>query len=84
MWRRISAYRTRSSGLTNRVFGHYAVGPGGVWIMSPEGKHLGTILAGDLTNLALGDADGKTLYMTGRRPRAELYRIRVKILGIRP
>ena len=62
----------------------YSVGPGGVWIMSPEGKHLGTILAGDLTNLAFGDADGKTLYMTGRRPRAELFRIRLKIPGIRP
>jgi gluconolactonase len=62
----------------------YSVGPGGVWIVSPEGKHLGTILAGDLTNLAFGDADGKTLYMTGRRPRAELFRIRLKIPGIRP
>ena len=62
----------------------YSVGPGGVWVVSPEGKHLGTILAGDLTNLAFGDADGKTLYMTGRRPHAELFRVRLKIPGIRP
>jgi gluconolactonase len=58
----------------------YSTGPGGVWIISPEGKHLGTILV-PAANLAFGDADSKTLYLTARR---DLYRIRVNIPGIRP
>jgi gluconolactonase len=34
-------------------------GPGGIWIVSPEGKHLGTILTPErLSNLAWGDQDG--------------------------
>ena len=60
----------------------YGVGPGGVWILSPEGKYLGTIKpAEDPANLAWGDADGKTLYMTAR---TGLYRVRLKIAGVRP
>ena len=59
----------------------YCTGPGGLWIMSPEGKHLGTILTARLTEHTFGDADGKTLYLTGI---TELFRIRVKIEGIRP
>jgi len=60
----------------------YSTGPGGVWIMSPDGKHLGTILTSELpANLAFGDADGKTLYLTAR---TGLYRIRLKIPGITP
>lgn len=65
----------------------YCTGPGGLWIMSPEGKHLGTIKSAPvvidkLTNLAFGDADGKTLYLTART--GELCRIRLKVEGIRP
>ena len=60
----------------------YCTGPGGVWIISPQGKHLGTIrLPEQPANLAFGDADGRTIYFTARR---SLYRIRVKIPGIRP
>lgn len=59
----------------------YSTGPGGLWIMSPDGKHIGTILTARLTEHTFGDADGKTLYMTGI---TELFRIRVKIEGIRP
>jgi len=60
----------------------YGVGPGGVWILSPEGKHLGTIKPPeDPANLAWGDADGKTLYLTAR---TGLYRIRTSATGIRP
>jgi gluconolactonase len=60
----------------------YGVGPGGVWILSPEGKHLGTIKAPeDPANLAWGDADGKTLYLTAR---TGLYRIKLNAVGIRP
>lgn len=60
----------------------YGVGPGGIWILSPEGKHLGTIKAAEEpANLAWGDADGKTLYLTAR---TGLYRVRLNIEGIRP
>jgi gluconolactonase len=66
------------------VEGHvYVSAPGGVWILSPEGRHLGTIRVTDErpANFAWGDADGKTLYMTAH---AGLYRIRLGISGIRP
>ena len=63
----------------------YCTGPGGLWIISPDGKHLGTILApesiGTLTNVAFGDADGKTLYLTARRTIA---RVRANVPGVRP
>ena len=57
-------------------------GPGGLWIISPEAVHLGTIKTPELpANFAWGDADGRTLYMTAR---SSLYRIRLGIPGIRP
>lgn len=56
----------------------YATGPGGVWIFSPEGKHLGTIKADEVpANCGWGD-DGKTLYMTAR---TSLYRIKLSAEG---
>ncbi|MGH9370797.1 MAG: SMP-30/gluconolactonase/LRE family protein, partial [Vicinamibacterales bacterium] len=52
----------------------FATGPGGVLILSPDGKHLGTIMTGQATsNCAFGD-DGTTLYMT-----ADDYLMRVKL-----
>lgn len=60
----------------------YVSGPGGLWILSAEGKHLGTIKAPRLpANFAWGDADGQTLYMTAR---TGLYRMRLNVPGIRP
>ena len=60
----------------------YAAGPGGVWIISPAGKHLGTIAAPETAaNMAWGDADARTLYLTAR---TGLYRIRLNVPGIRP
>ncbi len=63
----------------------YVSGPGGVWILFAEGKPPGTIRAPQLpANMAWGDADGKTLYLTAR---TGLYRIRLNIPdipGIRP
>ena len=60
----------------------YCTGPGGVWIFSPAGKHLGTIQPPETpANLAWGDADGRTLYITARKG---LYRIMLQIPGIRP
>jgi gluconolactonase len=59
----------------------YSAGPGGVWIISPEGKHLGTLKPGEkVANCAWGD-DGRTLYITAS---TSLYRVRLKIPGIRP
>jgi gluconolactonase len=60
----------------------YCTGPGGVWIFSSDGKHLGTIKPAEVpANCHWGDADGKTLYMTARKG---LYRIRLNAAGIRP
>jgi gluconolactonase len=60
----------------------YAPGPGGVWIISPDGKHLGSLRFPErIANMAFGDADGKTLYLTGR---TSVYRVRLMIPGIRP
>ena len=60
----------------------YCTGPGGFWIMSPEGKHLATVNTKELpANLGWGDADGNTLYLTAR---TGLYRIRLLIPGVRP
>jgi gluconolactonase len=63
--------------------GHvYVSGPGGVWIVSPDGTHLGTIQLPEVpANFAWGDADGRTLYLTAR---TGLYRIRLAIPGAPP
>ena len=60
----------------------YVSGPGGVWIISPEGKHLGIIITPRHPhNLAWGDDDYRTLYMASQ---SELYRMRLNIPGVRP
>jgi gluconolactonase len=60
----------------------FVSGPGGIWIFSAQGTHLGTIVPEEHPhNLAWGDADGRTLYMTGQ---TSLYRIRLAVPGIRP
>lgn len=57
----------------------YVSGPGGLWILSPEGKHLGTVFAPmHPHNMAWGDEDGKTLYLTAR---SGLYRMRLNVPG---
>ena len=59
----------------------YSTGPGGVWILSPDGKLLGKISVPETaTNLAWGESDRKTLYITASK---SLYRIRLKIPGVR-
>ncbi len=60
----------------------YVSGPGGIWIISPEGKHLGLVKGPENGhNMAWGDDDGKTLYITAL---TGLYRMRMNIPGIRP
>jgi len=59
----------------------YGSGPGGVWIISPEGNHLGTIKVPEVvSNVAWGDEDGKTLYITAS---TSLYRIKLSAAGVR-
>lgn len=52
-------------GLKIDAHGHlFATGPGGVLVLTPEGRHLGTFATGRATgNCAFGD-DGATLYLT--------------------
>jgi gluconolactonase len=62
-----------------------------IWITSPEGKRLGVLQMPQIateprprivaTNLAFGDADSKTLYITAC---THLFRIRLKVAGVRP
>ncbi len=60
----------------------YVCGPGGIWVLSPDGERLGLLeLPEDPHNLAWGDADGRTLYITAL---TSVYRIRLGVAGIRP
>jgi gluconolactonase len=60
----------------------YVCGPGGVWILSPDGEHLGTFrLPESPHNLAWGDDHGRALYVTAL---TSVYRLRLRIPGIRP
>jgi gluconolactonase len=57
----------------------YSTGPGGVWIFSPEGKPLGTIVMPEKSaNVAWGGPDRKTLYITAS---SSIYRIHLTIAG---
>jgi gluconolactonase len=58
----------------------WETGPGGVWIITPEGKHLGTIALPELgANVEFGDADRKTLYIAAR---TGIYKIRTNVSGL--
>jgi gluconolactonase len=60
----------------------YVCGPGGIWVLSAQGERLGLLrLPEDPHNLAWGDEDGRTLYVTAL---TSVYRIRLLIPGIRP
>lgn len=57
----------------------YVSGPGGLWIISAEGTHLGTVAGPEHPhNMAWGDDDGRTLYLTAQ---TGLYRLRVNVPG---
>jgi gluconolactonase len=68
-----------------------AVGPGEVWIVSPAGKHLGTLQLPQITgeprtricasNVAFGGSDDRTLFITAC---THLFSVRLKVPGIRP
>ena len=57
----------------------YCTGPGGIWVFSPEGKPLGTIVMPEKSaNLAWGGPDRKTLYIAAS---TSVYRMRLMIAG---
>ena len=60
----------------------FVCGPGGVWIVSAAGEQLGLLrLPENPHNLAWGDEDARTLYITAL---TSVYRIRLIVPGIRP
>jgi gluconolactonase len=60
----------------------YVTGPGGIWIWDSEGHHLGTIILPEQpANLAWGDPDYKTLYITAT---TSLYKLRTNARGFVP
>jgi gluconolactonase len=60
----------------------YSAGPGGVWIFSSEGKHLGTLdIPERVGNVAWGGADHKTLFVAAS---SSIYSISLKVPGVYP
>jgi len=60
----------------------YVTGPGGIWIWDSDGNHLGTIILPEQpANLAWGDSDLKTLYITAT---ASLYKLKTSAPGFVP
>ena len=58
----------------------YCTGPGGIWIMQPDGKCLGRVMMPEQpANFGWSDTDWKTLYITAR---TSIYRIRLLVPGI--
>jgi gluconolactonase len=60
----------------------YVTGPGGIWVWNPQGQHLGTILMPEQpANLAWGDADLHTLYITAT---TSVYKLKTQAQGFVP
>lgn len=58
----------------------YVAGPGGLWVIAPEGEPLGTIPLPQLpANLCFGGPDYRTLYITAR---TGLYSLAVNVAGM--
>ncbi|HEY1649198.1 MAG TPA: SMP-30/gluconolactonase/LRE family protein [Terracidiphilus sp.] len=58
----------------------YSAGPGGVWIFSPEGKPLATIVMPErVANMTFAGPDRKTLYIAAS---SSIYRINLNIAGL--
>jgi gluconolactonase len=63
----------------DRLGNIYSAGPGGVWIFSPEGKPLATILMPEkVANLAWAGSDRQMLYITAS---TSVYRVHLKVPG---
>jgi gluconolactonase len=60
----------------------FVTGPLGIWIWAANGKHLGTIVMPEQpANLAWGDVDYRTLYLTAT---TSVYRLKTKTRGFVP
>ena len=60
----------------------FVVGPQGIWVWDAQGRHLGTIVMPEQpANLAWGDKDYRTLYITAT---TSVYRLRVRVHGFIP
>jgi gluconolactonase len=60
----------------------YSTGPGGCWVFSPSGEHLGTIVLPEIpANCAFGGPDYKTLFFTAR---TGVYSVRTTTAGVKP
>lgn len=58
----------------------YCTGPAGIWIFAPNSRFLGRIVTPEVpANLAWGDSDWQTLYVTAQ---TSLYRLRLSVPGI--
>lgn len=70
-------------GLKVDVHGNvWVCGPGGLWVLTADGTPLGRLELPEAPhNLAWGDADGRTLYITAL---TSVYRLRTRTEGIRP
>jgi gluconolactonase len=54
----------------------FVCGPGGIWVLSPDGERLGLLELPEAPhNLAWGDADGRSLYVTAL---TSIYRLRLR------
>jgi len=60
----------------------FVVGPRGIWVWNAKGNHLGTIVVPEQpANLAWGDKDYRTLYITAT---TSVYRLETKVQGFVP
>ena len=90
---RVGGGRVFASGIGNGAFGGgvvdgmkadergniYVTGPGGVWIFSPGGEHIGMIeVPEEVGNLNWGGDDWKTLYIAAT---TSIYRVRMMVAG---
>jgi gluconolactonase len=57
----------------------YQTGVGGIWVIGPDGEALGVLsLPEDVSNLAWGGDDGRTLYLACR---TTIYRVTLAVAG---
>ena len=60
----------------------WCTGPGGVWVVTPDGEHLGTLKSDAVVgNIAWGDDDFHTLYLCTSDT---VHTVRTKVAGNRP
>jgi gluconolactonase len=58
----------------------FCTGPGGIWVFTPDGTHLGTIRTPEVTaNIAFSGPDLRTLFLTSS---TSVYTLRVKTPGL--